>query len=1807
MLNNKVSGILQFDSITGEYISPTLLLCKRNGDVIAKLPYSNLNTSLVGIGLDEISFDCHKEDFENLYTDSTLTKKVWDELEGLKIIDYRCNGEKFKQFEANVTVNDENETIKSVTCVSLENELGQRILHSFYVNDFINDPDHKRDIDFGSNGFINTVLCNKENQDFSLLHRALKEKAPHWSVGETTKYVVVGDKVEPTNNFVRTFAVDGTSIYDFFTNKVANEANVVFTFDTYHRLVNMYSLVECVFDATTYDVLKDYKYDKISKSYYKKVDDVWVKVADTSNLNYVDSIGDDTNILISKRNLGQSFSIQEDTDSVKNCLYVTGGDDEINDIIAAANQTASNEIIGFSSFQYNEMSDELSNSIKSYKQFLDDTKYYFSGSGGIYVKNTEKYEVFDGEVIDKTTRSIITNARIKNNEPYLLEPLAYKKDNKIYDKYDNIINPSDCVEETDIGVFNSNNCSLVREGNVGIFTMLDFAIQRKLWNESGRMPNTDVNTGTTALKEAQRVSEYLSSNPVIIQNSWNTKSFSHVTNTIETMINVVASQGYTFKLLNKFSKEYEDIPSPTVDNNSDELGSIRTWVGYFNVVNVYDINDIAEKVKLEISVKKIIADDVESYNQYCLQKLNIAMAKTDTAKIFNSVMSAYNVDNIFHPIDDVALYNNAIINDDNTILIDGNGGIVYPLLGTVGLKKGVYIASFTKNISSSLTNIRVDMNTKNRRRVLIIDGETEKTNRINTSGEAVKFEVVEDCSLDVHLDYGEVPFETETIYPMIQRYKDDYLTTYKSSNCYDEDIKSVLNQYNLNQLKTFSDGFSSCIVTLEQEAMNMECSDYKVSLSSSYSDLYYNYTYYGKICREIYEKRKQQVDDLDALVNQYSRLIDEYRKTTNIKTYFDFKNGESVGQKIWKEYNSYIREGEYNNGNYCVGTLNTQEEKIAKANELLNKAKQELDKSCVLQKTVSGNVYNIFTQKQLAMLWESFNLFNYIRVEVDDKIYQLRLIKIDFNTDDLSTINVAFSEKIEDVYGKTNDLKSLLESAATIATSYSATIQQASQGNKAMTTYRKIKSDGLNSAEVIIKNSDSEEVVIDNNGVNCSSMNDIGEYGLCQARLVGNGLYMTDDGWNTIRSALGKIKYNDKWLYGLIADVIIGDLICTEELRVLNENSSVIIDKEGIEVTNGVLYIKNDKDGKSVKIDPTQSIDSSGHIFSITNKDGTETIYADENGDAYFDGHLVARSLTISDARKVKGMKIVESTSYYYTTSSSASIPTSGWTSSKPTSFTKGSYYWVKIVTSYTDKSFADDISYNCSYIGTNGRDGYDGDDGVSVDDVRIMYGVSYSSSTSPSSWSTVLPEKISLDQYVWTRTDVKYSDQTNYTLGTPKYDAQLTAQTRPALAVEINSEGVKIHPVDDYANYMNLVSNSIDIAIDNYVKAHFGSDGIWLGGSSSQGASSSYYAFKVDSLGNGYFAGDLQSLSGKIGGWIIDETNLYSECDGYKAYIQIPNSDKNMIGEANVGNYVFSVQEKIGENAYKVNAAITARGQLICKNGLFNSINKAMIYFNGTNLWIGSRSASTIATDSFGETNIAAIGNVNIHSNKQKEYVARFTDQLIHFKPGLRVNHILGTNSSYGVKMSVNNNFIPCNTNGNADSSGTVYLGTIDNRFAGGYLMSGAISTSDKNLKKDINILDSKYLELFSKLTPVTYKLIEGTSGRTHVGFISQDIEKSMQELGMTGLDFAGFCKDVKSEEYIDEDGVARNRTVYDEDGNEQYIYSLRYEEFIAMNTAMIQKQQKIIDCLQKENEDLKEKYNNLEERLKKLEKLLA
>jgi hypothetical protein len=111
--------------------------------------------------------------------------------------------------------------------------------------------------------------------------------------------------------------------------------------------------------------------------------------------------------------------------------------------------------------------------------------------------------------------------------------------------------------------------------------------------------------------------------------------------------------------------------------------------------------------------------------------------------------------------------------------------------------------------------------------------------------------------------------------------------------------------------------------------------------------------------------------------------------------------------------------------------------------------------------------------------------------------------------------------------------------------------------------------------------------------------------------------------------------------------------------------------------------------------------------------------------------------------------------------------------------------------------------------------------------------------------------------------------------------------------------------------------------------------------------------------------------------------------------------------------------------------------------------------------------------------------------------------------------------------------------------NNSTRNIGNTNTRFLNGYfaslyVTSGVISTSDRNKKKNIEPIQDA-ISIISKLKPVSYKFIDGTSNRTHTGFIAQDCENIFCE------NWAGFIK------------------------NDNEI-GLRYEEFISINSKAIQ-----------------------------------
>lgn len=112
-------------------------------------------------------------------------------------------------------------------------------------------------------------------------------------------------------------------------------------------------------------------------------------------------------------------------------------------------------------------------------------------------------------------------------------------------------------------------------------------------------------------------------------------------------------------------------------------------------------------------------------------------------------------------------------------------------------------------------------------------------------------------------------------------------------------------------------------------------------------------------------------------------------------------------------------------------------------------------------------------------------------------------------------------------------------------------------------------------------------------------------------------------------------------------------------------------------------------------------------------------------------------------------------------------------------------------------------------------------------------------------------------------------------------------------------------------------------------------------------------------------------------------------------------------------------------------------------------------------------------------------------------------------------------------------------------------------------YQSGSAVTTSDRNAKNTISTLPEKFKAFFRKLRPVSFKYNDGESGRFHAGFIAQEIEEAMHDSDISNMDYAGLV--------IQENGE----------------YGLRYEELIAIQTAVIQDLMDRVEALERRAKD--------------------
>lgn len=156
-------------------------------------------------------------------------------------------------------------------------------------------------------------------------------------------------------------------------------------------------------------------------------------------------------------------------------------------------------------------------------------------------------------------------------------------------------------------------------------------------------------------------------------------------------------------------------------------------------------------------------------------------------------------------------------------------------------------------------------------------------------------------------------------------------------------------------------------------------------------------------------------------------------------------------------------------------------------------------------------------------------------------------------------------------------------------------------------------------------------------------------------------------------------------------------------------------------------------------------------------------------------------------------------------------------------------------------------------------------------------------------------------------------------------------------------------------------------------------------------------------------------------------------------------------------------------------------------------------------------------------------------------------------------------------------------------ETTNKVQLGQASYKWSAVYATNTSIQ-SDRKHKKNVEHI-KKAFEFIMGLEPVQYLMKQGESGRTHYGFIAQDVNEWAKSLG------ENIALAKASHVSYDDDGNAIDN-YYDgskDVPDEELEWSLDYNEFVAPLVAVVQEQQNEINELRNRIAKLEKAFNSL------------
>ena len=297
--------------------------------------------------------------------------------------------------------------------------------------------------------------------------------------------------------------------------------------------------------------------------------------------------------------------------------------------------------------------------------------------------------------------------------------------------------------------------------------------------------------------------------------------------------------------------------------------------------------------------------------------------------------------------------------------------------------------------------------------------------------------------------------------------------------------------------------------------------------------------------------------------------VDAIREKLKITSYFT--------EDEYTELCHYIFEGSYSDDYVVITDIMSYDDKFAQMKILYDRAASQLQRASQPTQEFSVDVENFIFIKEFEEWSEQLETGCLINVELEvNDIAELFLSNMTINYDD-HTLKMTFGNRFnkfdpkslyDDVLGKitksANTLAYIKEILYPIKSGEFNSMKEALQTSRNLTMGQALASTG-------------EEVVIDGSGYTGRRMLEDGTYDRKQVKLTGRSLVFTDDAWESCKVALGELLFGDgSSAYGINAEVVIGDVILGNNLRILDNSGNDLLTVVDGKIAASVSEVKGD-------------------------------------------------------------------------------------------------------------------------------------------------------------------------------------------------------------------------------------------------------------------------------------------------------------------------------------------------------------------------------------------------------------------------------------------------------------------------------------------------------------------------------------------------------------------------------------------------------------------------------------------------------